>query len=48
MYFFFIGVVCGMYIAQNYSVPNLRDWIETGKVLLRSVERKKKTPPKPE
>lgn len=40
-----LGTGFGIYLAQNYSVPNVRKLYETGKVIAGSIEdkyRKKK------
>ncbi|XP_071722150.1 uncharacterized protein [Rutidosis leptorrhynchoides] len=43
---FVLGNVCGIYIAQNYAVPNIRKLADTAVFMLKTVEEKYRKPPK--
>lgn len=35
---FMVGTICGVYIAQNYSVPNIRKLTDSGFVMAKHIE----------
>ncbi|XP_049344276.1 uncharacterized protein LOC125808648 [Solanum verrucosum] len=41
------GTVCGIYIAQNYNVPNINKLIQNALFKAKDVEEKYRKPPKP-
>lgn len=41
------GTVCGIYIAQNYKVPNIKMLIQNALFKAKDVEEKYRKPPKP-
>lgn len=43
---FMLGTVCGVYIAQNYNVPNIRKLVNTGIVMAKHIEESYRKPKK--
>ncbi|KAF3780654.1 hypothetical protein EJ110_NYTH28658 [Nymphaea thermarum] len=43
---FMFGTVCGVYIAQNYNVPNIKRLFDTGIFMARHVEESYRKPKK--
>lgn len=43
---FMLGTVCGIYIAQNYDVPNIRKLVNTGIFMAKHMEEKYRKPKK--
>ncbi|XP_076951866.1 uncharacterized protein LOC143625422 [Bidens hawaiensis] len=43
-----IGTVCGIYIAQNYDVPNIHKLYKTGLVIAKHYEENYRKPKKKE
>ncbi|KAI5601752.1 hypothetical protein POPTR_001G124100v4 [Populus trichocarpa] len=41
---FIVGTVCGVYIAQNYDVPNIKKLATTGLFMAKLVEEKYRKP----
>ncbi|XWS51600.1 hypothetical protein CRYUN_Cryun12cG0190800 [Craigia yunnanensis] len=41
---FIVGTVCGIYIAQNYSVPNIKKLVDTAFFTAKHVEEKYRKP----
>uniref|UniRef100_A0A6N2KQS4 Uncharacterized protein n=3 Tax=Salix TaxID=40685 RepID=A0A6N2KQS4_SALVM len=41
---FIVGTVCGVYIAQNYDVPNIKKLTTTGLFMAKLVEEKYRKP----
>ncbi|XP_012090442.1 uncharacterized protein LOC105648609 [Jatropha curcas] len=41
---FIAGTVCGVYIAQNYDVPNVRKLATTGLFMAKIIEEKYRKP----
>ncbi|KAK4340847.1 hypothetical protein RND71_039348 [Anisodus tanguticus] len=41
---FISGTVCGIYIAQNYNVPNIQKFIENALFKAKDVEEKYRKP----
>jgi len=39
-----VGTVCGVYIAQNYDVPNIKKLATTGLFMAKLVEEKYRKP----
>ncbi|RAL52224.1 hypothetical protein DM860_016073 [Cuscuta australis] len=46
-FIFISGTLCGIYIAQNYNVPNIRKTIEAALFKAKVVEEKYRKPPNP-
>ncbi|XP_057837226.1 uncharacterized protein LOC131047368 [Cryptomeria japonica] len=42
------GTVFGVYVAQNYNVPNIQKLINTGLVIARHMEENYRKPKKPD
>ncbi|KAK2975829.1 hypothetical protein RJ640_022846 [Escallonia rubra] len=47
-FIFISGTVCGIYIAQNYNVPNIRKLGNTAVFLVKQIEEKYRKPKKPD
>ncbi|KAJ9680746.1 hypothetical protein PVL29_019918 [Vitis rotundifolia] len=45
-FMFMVGTVCGVYVAQNYNVPNVRKLANTGLVMARHIEENYRKPKK--
>ncbi|CAL5343860.1 hypothetical protein ACSBR2_026208 [Camellia fascicularis] len=43
---FMVGTVCGIYIAQNYNVPNIRKLANTAIFMAKHIEEKYRKPKK--
>lgn len=43
---FMVGTACGIYIAQNYSVPNIKKLANTAIFMARHLEEKYRKPKK--
>ncbi|XP_031482182.1 uncharacterized protein LOC116252202 [Nymphaea colorata] len=43
---FMFGTVCGVYIAQNYNVPNIKRLFDTGIFMARHIEESYRKPKK--
>ncbi|XP_031502988.1 uncharacterized protein LOC116266057 [Nymphaea colorata] len=43
---FMLGTVCGVYVAQNYNVPNIRKLVNTGIVFAKHIEESYRKPKK--
>ncbi|KAL7238643.1 hypothetical protein ACSBR2_004686 [Camellia fascicularis] len=43
---FMMGTVCGIYITQNYNVPNIRKLANTGLFMAKQVEESYRKPKK--
>ncbi|XP_057777608.1 uncharacterized protein LOC130996097 isoform X2 [Salvia miltiorrhiza] len=43
---FIVGTACGVYIAQNYNVPNVRKLFNTGLVIAKHIEENYRKPKK--
>ncbi|XP_042475306.1 uncharacterized protein LOC122057320 [Macadamia integrifolia] len=43
---FMIGTVCGVYIAQNYDVPNIKKVAKTGIFMAKHIEENYRKPKK--
>ncbi|EEF33468.1 uncharacterized protein LOC8265566 [Ricinus communis] len=43
---FIVGTVCGIYVAQNYNVPNIRKLTNTGLVIAKHIEETYRKPKK--
>lgn len=41
---FIMGTVCGVYIAQNYDVPNIKKLTNTGLYMAKHIEEKYRKP----
>lgn len=41
---FFLGTALGVYIAQNYDVPNVRKLVDTGLLMAKNIEEKYRKP----
>lgn len=41
---FIMGTVCGVYIAQNYDVPNIKKLANTGLYMAKHIEEKYRRP----
>ncbi|XP_042516947.1 short transmembrane mitochondrial protein 1-like [Macadamia integrifolia] len=41
---FMLGTVCGVYIAQNYKVPNIKKLVKTGIDMAKHVEETYRKP----
>lgn len=39
-----MGTVCGVYIAQNYDVPNIKKLANTGLYMAKHIEEKYRKP----
>ncbi|KNA06014.1 hypothetical protein SOVF_184990 [Spinacia oleracea] len=44
---FIVGTVCGVYVAQNYNVPNMKKLADTGMAMFRHLEQTYRKPKKP-
>ena len=42
-----VGTVCGVYVAQNYNVPNIKKVADTGMAMLKHIEETYRKPKKP-
>ncbi|KAK3010762.1 hypothetical protein RJ639_012876 [Escallonia herrerae] len=47
-FIFISGTICGIYIAQNYNVPNIRKLGNTAVFLAKQIEEKYRKPKKPD
>lgn len=36
---FMLGTLCGAYIAQNYTVPKINEWVHSTYVKVRELEK---------
>ncbi|XP_077233146.1 uncharacterized protein LOC143875469 [Tasmannia lanceolata] len=43
---FVVGTVCGIYIAQNYNVPNIKRVVNTGIFMAKHTEESYRKPKK--
>ncbi|XP_047336677.1 uncharacterized protein LOC124940230 [Impatiens glandulifera] len=43
---FMIGTACGIYVAQNYNVPNIKKLANTGLVIAKHLEENYRKPKK--
>ncbi|OVA14411.1 Protein of unknown function DUF4535 [Macleaya cordata] len=43
---FFLGTACGVYIAQNYNVPNIKKLANTGLLMAKHIEENYRKPKK--
>ncbi|MFS7914491.1 putative short transmembrane mitochondrial protein [Helianthus anomalus] len=41
---FMLGAACGIYVAQNYNVPNINNLYKTGLVMAKSYEENYRKP----
>ncbi|XWS47665.1 hypothetical protein CRYUN_Cryun13aG0003600 [Craigia yunnanensis] len=41
---FIVGTVCGIYVAQNYNVPNIKKLVDTALFTAKHVEEKYRKP----
>ncbi|KAB2038182.1 hypothetical protein ES319_D03G128300v1 [Gossypium barbadense] len=41
---FILGTVCGVYVAQNYNVPNIKKLADTALFMVKHVEEKYRKP----
>ncbi|XP_068651393.1 uncharacterized protein [Aristolochia californica] len=41
---FLLGTVCGVYVAQNYNVPNIKKLANTGLLMAKHVEETYRKP----
>ncbi|CAN1178635.1 hypothetical protein LINPERPRIM_LOCUS37071 [Linum perenne] len=41
------GTFFGIYVAQNYNVPNVKKLVDTGKVFAKHIEESYRKPEKP-
>lgn len=46
-FLFIAGTVCGVYIAQNYNVPNMKKIVHEALFTAKQVEEKYRKPKKP-
>ncbi|XP_057845648.1 uncharacterized protein LOC131055052 [Cryptomeria japonica] len=44
---FIVGTVAGVYVAQNYNVPNIQKVINTGLLMAKQIEENYRKPKKP-
>ncbi|XP_058085464.1 uncharacterized protein LOC131232940 [Magnolia sinica] len=43
---FMLGTVCGIYVAQNYNVPNIKKLANTGILMAKHIEENYRKPKK--
>lgn len=43
---FMFGTICGVYVAQNYNVPNIKRLLDTGFFMARDIEESYRKPKK--
>ncbi|XP_077234373.1 uncharacterized protein LOC143876551 [Tasmannia lanceolata] len=43
---FLVGTMCGIYVAQNYNVPNIKKLVNTGVVMAKHIEENYRKPKK--
>ncbi|XP_068635994.1 uncharacterized protein [Aristolochia californica] len=41
---FLLGTVCGVYVAQNYNVPNIKKLTNTGLLMAKHIEENYRKP----
>ncbi|XAR70450.1 hypothetical protein NMG60_11027303 [Bertholletia excelsa] len=41
---FMVGTLCGVYVAQNYNVPNIQKLFNTGLVIAKHLEENYRKP----
>jgi len=45
---FSLGAFAGVYVAQNYTIPNLKTFVTTGLIVAKQLETQYRKPPKDE